>query len=122
MATQNPIKYTFKATRYFSTTTHYSLETATSKLLISDTLNISESRDFAKSKPIFWCKEHNGKTWIKPCLTGLFETTKEEFFLGCRGKYKHLIIFAFYNNNEDLHVYYYENFFTKNLQTLIINL
>ena len=122
MTTQKPIKYTFKATKYFSTTTHYSLVNATGKLLISDKLNIAESRDFAKSKPVFWCKEHNGKKWIKPCLTGLFETTKEEVFWGCRGKYKDLIVFAFYNNTTELHVYYYENYFTRNLQPLITNL
>ncbi len=56
-----PIKYKFKATKYFKTTIHYSLETSSNILLISDKLNIAESRDFAKSKPLFWCKEYNGK-------------------------------------------------------------
>tara|TARA_R110001632_G_scaffold6324_5_gene25859 strand:+ start:39496 stop:39861 length:366 start_codon:yes stop_codon:yes gene_type:complete len=121
MATQ-PVKYVFKATKYFSTTTHYSLHKATGKLLISDKLNISESRNFAKSKPVFWCQERKDNKWEKPNLTGLFETTKEEVFWGCRGKFEHLIIFAFYNNTQDLHVYYYENFFTKNLKPLITNL
>jgi hypothetical protein len=121
MATQ-PLKYVFKATKYFKTTTHYSLQTKTEKPLISDKLNIAESRDFAKSKPVFWCKEYNGEKWISPSLTGLFETTKEEVFWGCRGKFEHLIIFAFYNNAQDLRVYYYENFFTRNLEPLIKNL
>lgn len=122
MATQIPIKYTFKATKYFSTTTHYSLQNKPNKLLISDKLNIAESRHFAKSKPDFWCKEFNGKKWISPSLTGLFKTSKEEVYWGCRGKYQHLIIFAFYNNSQDLHIYYYENYFTKNLKPLIINI
>ena len=121
MATQ-PVKYVFKATKYFKTTTHYSLQTETENLLISDKLNIAESRDFAKLKPLFWCQERGRKKWIKPSLTGLFETKKEEVFWDCRGKFEHLIIFAFYNNSQDLHVYYYENFFTRNLEPLIRNL
>ena len=121
MVTQ-PVKYVFKATKYFKTTTHYSLQTETENLLISDKLNIAESRDFAKSKPLFWCQERGAKKWIKPNLTGLFPAEKENVFWGCRGKYEHLIIFAFYNNNEDLHIYYYKNFFTRNLEPLIRNL
>lgn len=121
MATQ-PIKYEFKATKYFKITTHYNLVTSSNKLQISDRLNISESRNFAKSKPVFWCQERGVRKWITPRLTGLFETRKENVFWGCRGKYEHLIIFAFYNNNEDLHVFYYENFFTRNIEPLIKNL
>lgn len=117
-----PIKYVFKATKYFKTTVHYSLDTSTNNLLISDKLNIAESRDFAKSKPLFWCKEHNGKKWITPILTGLFKTEKENVFWGCRGKYQHLILFVFSNNKEDLTVYYFNNFFTRNLQPIINNL
>jgi len=117
-----PIKYVFKATKYFKTTVHYSLETSINNLLISDKINIAESRDFAKSKPLFWCKEHNGKKWITPILTGLFKTDKENVFWGCRGKYQHLILFVFSNNKEDLTVYYFNNFFTRNLQPIINNL
>ncbi|WP_282073946.1 hypothetical protein [Polaribacter atrinae] len=121
MATQ-PIKYKFKATKYFKTTVHYSLETSTNNLLISDKLNIAESRDFAKSKPLFWCQERGAKKWIKPNLTGLFPTEKENIFWGCRGRYQHLILFVFTNNKEDLTVFYFNNFFTTNLKPLITNL
>jgi hypothetical protein len=121
MATQ-PVKYVFKATKYFKTTIHYSLETSTNNLLITDRLNIFESRGFAKSKPLFWCQERGLKKWIKPNLTGLFPTEKENIFWGCRGKYQHLILFVFSNNKEDLTVYYFNNFFTRNLEPLIKNL
>lgn len=121
MATQ-PIKYVFKATKYFKTTVHYTLQKPGVKTLISEKLNIAESRDFAKSKPLYWCKEHNGKKWLSPSLTGLFKTDKENIFWGCRGKFEHLIIFVFSNNKEDLTVYYFNNFFTRNLEPLIKNL
>lgn len=117
-----PIKYVFKATKYFKTTIHYTIQNETEKPLISSKLNISENQDFAKSKPVFWCKEHGGKTWISPSLTGLFETSNKEIFWGCRGRFQHLILFVFENNKEDLTVYYFKNFFTRNLQPLIKNL
>lgn len=118
MATQ-PIKYVYKATRYFKTTTYYDLQTETEKPLLSNKLNISENRGFAKSKPLFWCKEHSGKKWVKPCITGLFATGKDEIFWGCRGKYEHLILFVFANSKEDLTVYYYPNYYTRNINGLI---
>ena len=122
MLTQ-PIKYVFKATKYFKTTVHYLLEsTDIKKPQLTAKLNISESRDFAKSKPIFWVQERGQKKWITPRLTGLFKTDKENVYWGCRGNYEHLILFVFTNSKEDLTVYYFNNFFTRNLQPLIKNL
>lgn len=121
MATQS-IKYVFKATKYFKTTIHYSLVTETPKPLISNKLNIAESRDFAKSKPLFWCKEHNGKKWISPSLTGLFKTHKENVYWGCRGRYQDLMLFVFQENQDSLIVYYFKDFFTRNLDPIIKNL
>ena len=89
---------------------------------MSDKLNMAESRDFAKSKPLCWGKEYNGKKWISPSLTGLFKTSKENVYWGCRGKYEHLILFVFANNKEDLTVYYFKNYFTRNLEPFIKNL
>jgi hypothetical protein len=119
MATQR-IKYEFKATKYFKTTVHYSLESAQLKPLLSEKLNISESRNFAKSKPLFWCQERGNNKWITLRLTGFFET--ENVYWGCRGCFQHLIVFVFKDNRESLTVYYYENHFTRNLQPLITNL
>lgn len=122
MATQ-PVKYEFKATKYFKTTVHYKLQsTHTKSLLITDKLNISESRDFAKSKPVYWCQERKGNKWITPRLTGLFTTDKENVYWGCRGRFKDLILFVFKDNSDVLNVYYYENYFTRNITPLIANL
>jgi hypothetical protein len=121
MATQS-IKYEYKATKYFKTTVHYSLISENFKPQLSSKLNISESRDFAKSKPLFWCQERIQKKWFKPNLTGLFPTNRENVYWGCRGRYQHLILFVFKDNQECLTVYYFENYFTRNLDLLIKNL
>jgi hypothetical protein len=121
MATQ-PLKYEFKATKYFKTTVHYSLVSSSSKPQLSDKLNISESRNFAKSKPLFWCQERENNKWKTPRLTGLFPTSRENIYWGCKGRYQNLILFVFKDNQDSLTVYYYENFFTRNLTQLIINL
>ena len=122
MAT-HPIKYEFKANKYFKTTIHYSLQpTYIKPPLLTEKINISESRNFAKSKPLFWCQERGQNKWITPILTGLFKTQKENVYWGCRGRFQHLIIFVFKKNREHLTVYYYKNYFTRNLQPLIKNL
>lgn len=121
MALQS-IKYEFKATKYFKSTVHYNLVSTHLKPQLSDRLNISESRNFAKSKPLFWCQERINNKWFKPNLTGLFPTVKENIYWGCRGSYQHLIIFVFKDNQEGLTIYYHENYFTRNLVPLISNL
>ena len=119
MATPTPVKYQFKATRYFKITTHYELINNPNILHITEKINISESRDFAKSKPDFWLKERKNNKWIKPSLTGLFKTNKDYVFWGCRGRYQDLILFVFKNNKEDLTIYYFKDFFTRNLKPII---
>ncbi|PQJ76969.1 hypothetical protein BTO16_14005 [Polaribacter glomeratus] len=121
MATQHK-KYEYKATKYFKTTVHYSLISQNLKPQLSSKLNISASRDFAKSKPLFWCQERIQNKWFKPNLTGLFPTNRENVYWGCRGRYQHLILFVFKDNQECLTVYYFENYFTRNLDLLIKNL
>ena len=121
MATQLGM-YKYKATKYFKTTTHYTLQNRPDNLLLSKDLNIAESRNFAKSKPLFWCQEREDKKWITPRLTGLFKTSKGNVYWGCRGRFKHLIIFHFKNNREELNIYYFNNYFTRNLNPLITNL
>lgn len=122
MATPKPVKYQFKATRYFKTVIHYSIQNLTKlsiDLLITEKINISESRDFAKSKPLFWLQERINNKWVKPRLTGLFKTEKENVFWGCRGRYEDLIIIEFKNNKDDLNLYYYKDYFTRNLEPII---
>ena len=121
MATQ-PIKYEYNATKCFKTTTHYTLQTKHPRTQLTEMLNISESRNFAKSKPIFWCQERKVNKWITPRLTGLFKTETPNVYWGCRGKFQDLILFVFTDNKETLTVYYYKNFFTRNLKPLINNL
>ena len=75
-----------------------------------------------KSKPLFWCQERIQNKWFKPNLTGLFPTNRENVYWGCRGRYQHIILFVFKDNQECLTVYYFENYFTRNLEPLIKNL
>lgn len=121
MAAQHT-KYRFKAIRYFKTTTHYCLISEHFKNQISDKINISENRGFANSKPVFWCQERKNNKWITPRLTGLFPTFKKDVYWGCRGRYNDLILFVFKNNGELMIIYYFENYFTRNLKPIINNL
>ena len=118
-----PVKHEFKATKCFKTTTHYTVksEQPTTPLL-TEKLNIAKSRGFAKSEPLYWCQERKNSKWVTPRLTGLFKTNKANVLWGCRGHYKDLILFVFKDNSETLTVYYFENYFTRNLDSIIDNL
>lgn len=104
----------------FKDTRHYQLEPQSDVALTpSKFLNISRNRMFAKSKPIYWVKNHNGKKWNKKMLTGLFQTDLKETYFGDIDKRKHLIIFHFLDDGETLFVYLFENFYTRNLKQIL---
>lgn len=122
MARQQPTKYEYKATKYFKTTVHYTLQSKHVKPQLTELLNIAKSRDFAKSLPVFWCQERKNNKWQTPRLTGLFKTEKENIYWGCRDRFKDLILFVFSNNRDNLTIYYYKDYFTRNLNPIIKNL
>lgn len=81
-------------------------------------VNISENRNFAKSKPEFWFKVRNGKKWGKP-LTGLFKTDYPNIYKGDLQKRTHLILFQFLENGDKLKIVVFNQFFTPHINPLI---
>lgn len=124
MATQKhrPTLYFYKEINQgkFKTTRHFQLENNNKPLKhLSPLLNISENRKFANSNPDYWLKTHNGKKWNKTALTGLFPVNKKDFYFGDINKKQHLLLFRFIDCLDMLEVYYFENYYTRNIDLLL---
>jgi len=123
MATQTPIPiihiYEEVNKGKYKTTQHYNLtEVINGVNQISDKLNISVNRNCALSTPLFWLKIHNGKKWITPFLTGLFKTKNPNIYYGDIDKRKHLLIFVFNQNKDSLKIFFFKNYYTKDLNQI----
>lgn len=105
----------------FKTTKHYEIvevENGTKKL--SDLINISADRGFAKSAPNFWLKIRVGKRWVN--FTGLFKTSTAGIYYADKGsnnRKEDLIIVKFLDNEKTVIIYYFKNYYTANLDTVL---
>lgn len=103
----------------YKTTKHYQLvETQYGECLLSDRINISKDQNFAKSSPDYWLKIRKCNKWSKN-ITGLFKTNTKLTYWGDQDLRKHLIVFKFSNNAETLTVFYFKNYFTNDLNTVL---
>ncbi|RKE91906.1 hypothetical protein [Ichthyenterobacterium magnum] len=124
MATQTPqpVTHVYKeinAGKYKSVK-HYELQrTLNGTPLLSHLLNVSKDRMCAKSSPLFWVQTHNGKKWVKPRLTGLFKTPYKDTYKGDAMDKKHLIIVKFFDNYDYMIVYYFKDYYTKDLHSVL---
>lgn len=99
----------------YRTTKHFELvEVIGGNPILSNKLNLSVNRNCALSIPDYWVKEHVGTKWAKRWLTGLFKTGKHNLFYGDTQKKKNLLFFQFAEGRNELKVYYFKNFYTKN--------
>lgn len=99
---------------------HFQLEDVKNGILqLAETINISENRNCALSKPEYWLKIKQGKNWDKKCLTGLFKTKIINVYKGDSDKRKHLILFVFSDYGGTLKVYYFKNYFTFDLSNVM---
>lgn len=92
---------------------HFELTEVIGQQVLSDLLNISQDREFAKSRPDYWVKTHNGKKWSNP-ITGLFKTKAEgNVYFGDLDRKKHLIIVSIGEGeySEQMVVYVYQNWY-----------
>lgn len=124
MATQFKISnlYIYKEINVgkFKTTRHYQLENQNRPLQhLSKLLNVSENRKFAKSNPVYWLKNHNGEKWNDRALTGMFPTKQKDIYYGDINKRQHLLLFRFTDSLDMLIVYYFENYYTRDIPSLI---
>lgn len=105
----------------FKTTKHYAIvevENGTKKL--SDLINISSDRGFAKSAPNFWLKIRVGKRWVN--FTGLFKTSTAGMYFADKGsnnRKEDLIIVKLLDNEKTVVIHYFKNYYTANLDTIL---
>jgi hypothetical protein len=121
-ATPKPIVHIFKEYNIgkFKTTRHYRLETVLNGInRLTDIINISKDRNCAQSMPEYWVQIRDGNKWKKPRLTGLFKTGVNLIFKGDTQKRTNLVLFKFSDNAETLTIYFYSNFYTKDITTLL---
>jgi hypothetical protein len=85
---------------------------------LSNQINISKNRSFANSNPDYWLKIKEGKKWSK-CITGLFKTSKMLTYKGDKDYKGHLIIFIFSDNAKIVTVYFFKNYYTKDLSKVL---
>lgn len=103
----------------YLTTKHYKLDHCINgKTLLSDEVNISKDRSFAKSTPSYWLKIRNGKKWSKN-ITGLFKINARMMYRGDHQFRKHLLLFHFSDNAEVLMIYFYQDYYTNDLTNVL---
>lgn len=125
MQTPQPAVHVFKEINVgkFKSVKHYELVESDNISLLSNQINISIDRNYAQSMPVYWLKIKENNKWSS-CITGLFKTCESNIFKGDVNNKKHLLLFKFSNLSDTLTVYYYQNYFTKdvaNLFSLITN-
>ena len=124
MATQNipqPITHVFKEISIgkYKSTKHYELvEVENNNSYLSKKLNLSKNRNFALSMPDYWLKIRKGKKWSK-YITGLFKTSIRNLYKGDHNKRQNLIIFKFSDDSTTVTVYYFKNYYTKDLSKVL---
>lgn len=103
----------------YKTTKHYELIDKKNKnFLLSEKINISKDRNFAKSSPVYWLKIREGRKWSKN-ITGLFDTKEKFIYWGDQDLRKHLIIFKFSYDAKTLTIFYFKNYYTNNLTRIL---
>lgn len=121
MATITPITHVFSEINEgkYASVKHYELQNVyNGTTQLTELINISKNRNCAQSMPIYWLKIRNGKKWSN-CITGLFSTTEKNIYKGDTYKKKNLVLFKFSDNANTLTVYFYSDFYTKDLSDLL---
>ena len=104
----------------YLTVKHYDLQkVCNGPAIFPGQINISKNREFAKSSPDYWLKIKDGKTWSKTAVTGLFKTYLPGVYKGDHRKKKDLLIFHFTNTAGRVTVFYFRDYYTRNLQPVL---
>ena len=121
MKAPQPIIHVFKEFNVgkFKGVKHYELEEVSKGTsLLSNQINLSVNRNFAKSSPEYWLKIREGEKWSN-CITGLFKTKEENIFKGDVERKKHLLIFRLSFDARTLTVYYFLDYHTNDLSEVM---
>ena len=98
---------------------HYDLQTVENGTTqLTNQINISANRECAKSMPLYWVKVREGKKWSS-WITGLFKTNIKGILKGDINHKQHLVIFRFSNDMNELTVYYFQNYFTRDTDRIV---
>lgn len=123
MATHpTPVVYWFQEINpgKFASVRHYELVGIKNGInTISEKINISKDRQFAKSNPDYWLKIREGNKWKTPAFTGLFKTDFPHIFHGDSQRKKNLILVHFAEDATEVYIYYFQDFYTRNIKALI---
>ncbi|OWP85280.1 hypothetical protein BWK59_00645 [Flavobacterium davisii] len=105
----------------YTSTKHFELvEVKNKQAKLSSKINIQVDRGFAKSMPKYWLKIRESNKWVR--LTGLFKTEKPNLFKGDKGESnsKEDLIIAKFEDQQDLVIiYYFEGYFTSDLNRVL---
>ncbi len=115
-----PFKYVYQEINEgkYKSTKHYELVDKESICYLSDKLNISRDRMYAKSNPDYWLKVRETTKWSHN-ITGLFKTNEKYLFKGDMYRKKDLLLFKFSDSAKTLTVYYFKGFYTQNIDLVL---
>jgi len=103
----------------YKTTKHFELADVKNGVsLLSEKINISKDRSFAKSSPLYWLKIWNGNKW-SDWITGLFKTNIRFVYWGDQSNRRNLLLFKFSNDVETITIFYFQNYFTRDLNQVL---
>ncbi len=122
--TPKPIVYIFNEINIgkYTETKHYKISKPYQcDRTITELLNISKNRFYAKANPVYWVKTKKDNKWQTPCLTGLFKTKQCNTLIGdisINNIKTHTLLFVFSNNAKTLTAYLFKNYYTRNVADL----
>lgn len=119
MATKipKPIIHIYKEVNIgkYKSVKHFELSTTQNgNPILSNKINISKDRSYAKSSPQYWLKIWSGNKW-SDWITGLFKTNTRFVYWGDQSNRRNLLLFKFSNDVETVTVFYFQNYFTRDL-------
>jgi hypothetical protein len=82
--------------------------------VFSSKLNIGVNRGFSNSKHDYSLKIRLGNKWSGQ-ITGLYSTYDPDIYYGDTKGKKNLVIVRFMHNSEKLRLYFFQNFYTRQL-------
>ncbi|HUH26659.1 hypothetical protein [Gelidibacter sp.] len=116
-----PITHTYKEVNVgkYKEVKHFELVSCNGQQALTNLINISKDRQFAKISPVYWLKNHNGKKWTT-AITGLFRVPHQNnVFFGDLRRKQDLLIVRIKENplGNEMTFYVYPNYypFNKNL-------
>lgn len=99
---------------------HYELnQVVNGSPVFTEFIKISQDGKSTKSKPYFWLEIREDKKWKTPAVIGLFKTNFPGIFNKNSQHKKNLIIVKFGNDASQVTIYYFKDFYSRDLKALL---